>query len=149
MFDNLEECFCHSWVLCMVQQHFLFLEFFDFKIFFQRYSKYATNICVLFRSFLWRFSFLKFIFTKFLKSSDNVPTPSLDPRRLPPFFFGGASTVRRRNNAAYTNCSLALIKPHAVVQGIAGGHAPTSHRAPLGSATWVSGGSGRNPPLII
>eukprot|EP00668_Euglena_longa_P011470 GGOE01013874.1.p2 GENE.GGOE01013874.1~~GGOE01013874.1.p2 ORF type:complete len:382 (+),score=151.15 GGOE01013874.1:92-1237(+) len=37
-----------------------------------------------------------------------------------PFFFGSASTVRLRNNASFTNCTLALIKPHAVVQGIAG-----------------------------
>eukprot|EP00668_Euglena_longa_P015166 GGOE01019218.1.p1 GENE.GGOE01019218.1~~GGOE01019218.1.p1 ORF type:complete len:386 (+),score=131.65 GGOE01019218.1:91-1248(+) len=36
------------------------------------------------------------------------------------FFFGENSSVKRRNNAALTNCTLGLIKPHAVTQGIAG-----------------------------
>eukprot|EP01006_Ploeotia_vitrea_P031574 TRINITY_DN63905_c1_g1_i1.p1 TRINITY_DN63905_c1_g1~~TRINITY_DN63905_c1_g1_i1.p1 ORF type:complete len:378 (+),score=47.24 TRINITY_DN63905_c1_g1_i1:30-1163(+) len=36
------------------------------------------------------------------------------------FFFGPKSTVVKRNNAAMSNCSLCLIKPHAVTAGLAG-----------------------------
>lgn len=36
------------------------------------------------------------------------------------FWFGASSSIKRRNNAALTNCTLGLIKPHAISQGIGG-----------------------------
>jgi|UniRef100_A0A7S4LP05 nucleoside-diphosphate kinase len=36
------------------------------------------------------------------------------------FFFGENASVKRRNNAALSNCTLGIIKPHAIAQGIAG-----------------------------
>lgn len=36
------------------------------------------------------------------------------------FFFGERSTLKHRNNASLSNCTLGVIKPHAIAQGIAG-----------------------------
>ena len=33
------------------------------------------------------------------------------------FFFGENASVKRRNNAALSNCTLGIIKPHAIAQG--------------------------------
>eukprot|EP01004_Peranema_trichophorum_P005670 NODE_4521_length_1155_cov_57.561047_g4003_i0.p1 GENE.NODE_4521_length_1155_cov_57.561047_g4003_i0~~NODE_4521_length_1155_cov_57.561047_g4003_i0.p1 ORF type:complete len:355 (-),score=42.92 NODE_4521_length_1155_cov_57.561047_g4003_i0:90-995(-) len=53
----------------------------------------------------------------------NVCHGSDDPQsaeREIDFFFGERSTIKRRNNAALSNCTLGIIKPHAIAQGIGG-----------------------------